>query len=155
MPEMIRVQGLRQIRRRLELLADPDKTAEFSEAGRAVAQLIVAKAQARAGGMGPREARAAATLEPASFAAGAGVLCGGAPGAFGSEFGADRNQRRAGRPGGEPAGVHGWNQFRPWKGSGPGAGYFLWPTIRSETDEVLDIYGQALDDIWEADDGSG
>lgn len=35
-------------------------------------------------------------------------------------------------------------QFQPWRGSGQGAGYFLWPTVRDESDETIERYGEAL-----------
>lgn len=35
-------------------------------------------------------------------------------------------------------------QFRPWLGSGRGAGYFLWPAVRDDHDWIGDEYGDAL-----------
>lgn len=35
-------------------------------------------------------------------------------------------------------------QFRPWKGSGTGAGYFLWPTVRDDRSFIETAYGDAL-----------
>lgn len=46
---------------------------------------------------------------------------------WGAEFGARRHR-----------------QFRPWRGSGQGAGYFLWPTVRDQSDETIERYGEAL-----------
>lgn len=40
--------------------------------------------------------------------------------------------------------VLGWNQFRPWRGNKSGAGYWLFPTIREEVDEIIEIYGDAI-----------
>lgn len=46
------------------------------------------------------------------------------------------------------AGVRrGWNQFNPWRGSGRGAGYFLYPGMRAAINDVLDIYDDAIRDI--------
>lgn len=43
------------------------------------------------------------------------------------------------------AGVRrGWNQFPEWRGSGRRAGYFLYPGIRAATDDVVDLYADAL-----------
>lgn len=36
--------------------------------------------------------------------------------------------------------IRGWNQFRPWRGNRAGAGYWLYPTIRAHTDEIVDMY---------------
>lgn len=46
---------------------------------------------------------------------------------WGAEFGSDR-----------------FTQFRPWRGNDTGAGYFLWPTVRAMSDEVMGRYGDAL-----------
>jgi len=35
-------------------------------------------------------------------------------------------------------------QFLPWRGSSTGAGYFLWPTIRRDSDRIHDAYSEAL-----------
>lgn len=37
-------------------------------------------------------------------------------------------------------------QFSPWRGNSTGAGYFLWPTVRDESAEIMDRYGDALMD---------
>jgi hypothetical protein len=41
----------------------------------------------------------------------------------------------------------GWNQFRQWLGNGEGAGYFLFPTVRANRDEILEIYGDGMKDL--------
>lgn len=41
----------------------------------------------------------------------------------------------------------GWNQFKPWRGNSIGAGYFLFPSIRAKMPEIIDTYGDAIDDI--------
>lgn len=46
---------------------------------------------------------------------------------WGAEFGSDR-----------------FRQFSPWGGNGETAGYFLWPTIRDESDGIMERYGDAL-----------
>lgn len=48
---------------------------------------------------------------------------------WGAEFGSDR-----------------FRQFSPWRGSDTGAGYFLWPTVRAESDATIEEYGDALID---------
>lgn len=35
-------------------------------------------------------------------------------------------------------------QFDPWRGSGAGAGYFLWPTVAAMSDEIEERYGDAI-----------
>jgi hypothetical protein len=41
----------------------------------------------------------------------------------------------------------GWNQFKDWRGNKSGAGYFLFPTVRRNIDEIIDIYGDGMQDI--------
>ena len=41
----------------------------------------------------------------------------------------------------------GYNQFKPWRGNGVGAGYFLFPTVRKNIDEIIDLYGDGMQDI--------
>jgi hypothetical protein len=61
----------------------------------------------------------------------AGIKFGsGHPEAGGAEFGALR-----------------FKQFKPWLGNGPGAGYFIYPTIRADADRIADEYEGAMDDL--------
>lgn len=41
----------------------------------------------------------------------------------------------------------GWNQFKPWRGNKSNAGYFLFPTVRKNIDEIIEIYGDGMDDL--------
>ena len=41
----------------------------------------------------------------------------------------------------------GWNQFKDWRGNKSGAGYFLFPTVRANIDEIIDIYGDGMEKI--------
>lgn len=41
--------------------------------------------------------------------------------------------------------IRGWNQFKPWRGNGDDAGYFLWPAIRQSRDQLLTSYADAID----------
>lgn len=43
--------------------------------------------------------------------------------------------------------VVGWNQFRPWRGNGANAGYFLFPDIRAHEPEIVETYGDAIDKL--------
>lgn len=44
--------------------------------------------------------------------------------------------------------ITGWNQFKPWRGSGSNAGYFLWPAIRSSADEIQKLMLDAVEETW-------
>ncbi len=39
-----------------------------------------------------------------------------------------------------------WTQFKPWRGNDTGAGYFLWPTVRGESDAIGERYSEALNE---------
>ena len=134
----IQVAGLKELRRDIRKLGTPDQMKELKAANAAVASLVVNAAQSRASTRS--EQRAAATLKVANSVY-AGVRLGGIPGALGAEFGALRNQDRRG-PSGRT--FKGYNQFQAWRGSGAGAGYFMWPAIRDKTPEVLDLYADEL-----------
>jgi hypothetical protein len=41
-------------------------------------------------------------------------------------------------------------QFMPWRGSSTGAGYFLWPAVRANSDDIQERYSQALLDALQA-----
>lgn len=149
MADAIKIEGLDETRRQLKKLGDIEKTREYKLANARIAQnIVIPAAQAKASTR--MEQRAASTLVAVKSAAGGAVRLGkGFRGAFGAEFGAQRNQARQGRPGGVVATVSGWNQFKPWRGSGSEAGYFLWPGIREKTDEIVRAYGDVHEDLFD------
>ncbi len=67
---------------------------------------------------------------------------GKAQAALGHEFGGGKYG--PGRP--SPRGGH-TTQFPPWRGSGANAGYHLYPTLRSKTDELVEMYGDGFERI--------
>lgn len=152
MPDGVEFEGFDEFRRALKKIEDPEKTRAYKVASAEVADLVIAAAKDKASTR--MERRAAATLVPVLSAAGGAVrLGGGFEGAFGAEFGADRNQRRQGRPHGTPAVVAGWNQFKPWRGSDTGAGYFLYPSIREQEDEIVNRYDEMFRKLFDEDGG--
>lgn len=48
---------------------------------------------------------------------------------WGAEFGSDR-----------------FRQFSPWRGSGTGAGYFLFPEVRAQSDAIMERWDEAFMD---------
>lgn len=155
MPDGIEFEGLKETRAALKKLGDPVKTRAFKAAGYEIARDVVIPA-ARANASNRMERRAASTLKALKVTTGGAVRLGeGFPGALGAEFGAYRNQLRAGNPGGRPAQVRGWQQFKPWRGSDSGAGYFMWPAIREQTDEIVNRYGEMIQKLWEEDGDGG
>ena len=51
------------------------------------------------------------------------------------------------RSGGGVYVVRGWNQFRPWRGNGARAGYWLYPTIRDNIENIGEMYQDELEKI--------
>ncbi len=146
--ETVRVQGLDDFRRqlrRLESDAGAEGIALLKEANFKVASLVVSKAQSRAAGVGRMQASAASTLRAGKAQARATVT-GGArkPFFFGAEFGSysgfPRNRGRRT--------YLGFNQFMPWKKPGNGnTGYFLYPTMRAESRNIIEVYADELDRV--------
>lgn len=58
--------------------------------------------------------------------------------------------KRARRIGGQAVKVTGitigWNQFRDWRGNKSQAGYFLYPTIRSNTEDAVALYAKEMEE---------
>lgn len=78
--------------------------------------------------------RGAGSIRPLATATRAQVAIGSgrAPYVLGQEFGSIR-----------------YRQFPAWRGSGPGAGYFLYPTVREELPELREDYLDAVGDALE------
>lgn len=139
MPEpTVRAYGLKALRQDIRKLGTPDQMKELKAANAAVAGLVVAAAKARASTRMQR--RAADTLKVAKSVY-ASVRLGGIPGALGTEFGAHHDMPRRG-PSGRT--FLGYNQFEAWRGTGEGAGYFLWPAIRENTAAILELYAAEM-----------
>lgn len=142
--DSIRVDGLDGFRKELRKLDDAGLIDELKEANADVAELVVRVARARASTR--MEQRAASTLKARRAQRAAEVSFGGAqaPFAAGAEFGAGQDIVRrsvAGRT------FRGYNQFKAWSGNDTGAGYFLYPSIRAETEKIVEMYGDAIEKI--------
>lgn len=143
MPDMIQIDGLKDVSAALKRMQDPEASKSWRVTNRKIAQLVVD--EARAGASTRLEWRAARTaLDPITTSTGAAVKLSASdfPGALGAEFGADRNQRRFIR--GTQGQRKGWNQFKPWRGNDAGAGYFLWPAIRRNSEAIQSEYVEFL-----------
>lgn len=146
--ETINVEGLNEFRRELRKIESDggaDGIALLKEANYRVASMVVSKAQGRAGGVGPQQARAASTLRAGRQQARATVTGGvRMPFFFGAEFGSYSGfpRQRGSRS------YVGFNQFLPWKRPGNGnTGYFLYPTMRAESRNIIEMYGDELENI--------
>lgn len=146
--DTVRVAGLDQFRRqlrRIEQEGGPDGIALLKEANHRVASMVIGKAQARAATVGRQQAKAASTLKAGRQQARATISGGtGIRFFFGAEFGSYSNilRDRGGRR------FLGFNQFLNWKQPGNGnTGYFLFPTMKAESKNIIEMYGDELDRI--------
>lgn len=140
--EAIQVEGLSEFRRELKkMMSDHPKA--MNEANHEVAQLVVDRSQTKASStsitnvagnrVGPSAfERLAGTMSAGKAATKSSVRFGGAgvPDAQGWEFGAAAHR-----------------QFGPWRGSGGDAGYVVFPTIRESREDIVEIYGDKLEDL--------
>lgn len=144
MTTQVRIEGLKEFRKDLKALG-PEWARELRDLNYETAQKVVVKARANASTK--QERSVAATLKASKLVSGAQASMGGEPYTLGAEFGAVLNIPRAGK-GWKGGTIKGWNQFRPWRGNGMDAGYFLFPAIRAETDDAaMGRYMDRLEDI--------
>lgn len=127
----IEFEGLKQLRKDL-LAVDKNLVKELGQAYKKIGTMIVSAASARAQGLGGVAAKSAQALASTARATDVSIRINGEkyPWALGGEFG-----------GGAPRSP----QFKPWRGNGPDAGYFLYPTIRDDSQKILDGFLEAFD----------
>lgn len=127
----IQVEGLSELNRALNR-AESAVPGALRDTNKKVAENVTGKARGNALGLGGVAAHVAPSLRAVAGAKSAGVAGGGAsyPMFGGAEFGSIR-----------------YKQFKPWRGSGPDAGYFLYPAIRAEAPNIEVEYGKALDEL--------
>lgn len=130
----VEVEGLREAVKALKAL-DDKAPGELRDASKGIAEDVAGKAKARASSLGGVAAHVAPTISARAGATSAGVGLGGAgnPEAMGAEFGGGRRPTT--------------QQFQPWRGNGESAGYFVYPTIRDESDHIVDQFTDAIDDL--------
>lgn len=130
----IKVEGLRQLAAALKEL-DGDFAKEMRATNKEVATGVKDHAVRNALSLGGTAAHIVPSLKASSGVQSASVALGGAahPAAGGAEFGGQRRPTT--------------QQFKPWRGSGSNAGYFLYPAIREDADDIYNDYLEALDDL--------
>jgi hypothetical protein len=131
----VRVYGLPELVRALKQV-DSALPKELRKTSLDVAKMVTEKARSRGYGLGSVAAKAAPSLRAAARGGGAGVTLGGGayPFAPGAEFGGGRRPTT--------------QQFKPWRGSGSGAGYFVWPTIRDNSEQIEQDWTEGVEDLF-------
>lgn len=132
----IDVKGLPQLKKALNELG-PDFKKQLRQAGKDASIKVSGDARSGALGLGGVAAKSAPAVKNTTLRSnllGAGVVLDGEryPMALGAEFGGQRRPTT--------------QQFQPWRGSGSGAGYFVYPAIRDNAAYIEDQYVSALDD---------
>jgi hypothetical protein len=127
----VQVDGLVELNRALKVM-DRDLAKDLRAASKAVATFVSNDARAAAQSIGGVAAHVAPSIKASAGATSAGVAFGGPayPMAGGAEFGAYQ-----------------YPQFQPWRGNGPGAGYFVYPAIRQDVDRIETEYHNALEHL--------
>ncbi len=127
----VRVTGLVELNRALKALG-PEVQKELKAANFEVGSMVAGDAQSIALGLGGVAAKVAPSIKATKTQAGAAVSFGGAayPFAGGAEFGSMR-----------------YKQFKPWLGNSSDAGYFVYPAIRQDAEEIETTYIERIDDI--------
>ncbi len=115
--EGIVVDGLPELNKALKDFGDEFK-GEMRKTNKEVADKVTAGARGAAAALGGVAAHVVPEITSSAGAQFAGVSLRAGGAAAGAEFGGRGRPRT--------------QQFQPWRGSGPDAGYFLYPTIRRD-----------------------
>lgn len=130
MVEKVRIEGLAEFLRELKKV-DADLPKEIRLANKGFADNIASQAAGAFSSLGAGGPNVGATVKSFAQQRQAGIKFGGdLPYSMGVEFGARTLP-----------------QFAPWRGSGEGAGYALFPTIEANRDDLLERVGDAIDDV--------
>lgn len=161
----VKVHGMKEFRKdikRMQAGGGPDGRDLLKAANREVAQHVKDRSRGRAASAGKMQYLAWASMKvgnaqnKATLTGGAinqvvgrGKKKGSGPVLFfsGAEFGADSNKERIVKGWGmKPVTYLGWKQFDSPKPNGR-TGYFLFPTMRAETEAIKEIWGREFDSI--------
>lgn len=127
MPVAIRVEGLAELQRDLRNV-DRALPRQLTVINREVSTLVADTAQGRASGYGGVRAKAAGSITARAQQRYAVIRIGGAPYALGAFLGARR-----------------YRQFPTYVGVDPESVYAVGDAIRSESSQIIDIYGDRLE----------
>jgi hypothetical protein len=129
--EGVNVEGLAELRRALKAASDAAPK-ELNAVSKDVATLVADDARGKAAGLGGVAAKVAPSISPSGTARGGAITLGGTsyPMALGAEFGGQ------GRPTTQ--------QFKPHLGR---TGYFVYPSIRANSDRIESEFSEKIDDL--------
>lgn len=129
--EGVNVEGLAELRKALKAIS-AQAPKELNAASKDVARFVADDAVGIASGLGGVAAKVAPSIKPSGTASGGAITLGGTayPMAAGAEFGG------RGRPTTQ--------QFQPHLGR---TGYFVYPSIRRNADQIEEAYTEKLDDL--------
>ncbi|HRD59382.1 hypothetical protein [uncultured Nocardioides sp.] len=127
-----RVHGLNEVIARLKALENGSEVA-VRVANKEVATTVADGSRSAASALGGVAAHVAPGIKASAGLKSGSVALGDDPAAPGAEFGGGRRPTT--------------QQFKPWRGSGSGSGYFLFPTIRLKSERINETYRDALDRI--------
>lgn len=131
----VEVVGLKQLLRDTRKV-EQDLPKQMRQRMLPISQMVLTRAQARGRGLGGVQAHAVRRgLRGGATQNTAWIKLVGTrePTIFGAEFGGGRRPTT--------------RQFPPWRGSGGGAGYFVYPTIRGASGEITDDLERAVEDL--------
>jgi len=128
----VSAEGLNKLNRDLKAIS-AEAQGELKEANVKVAKTEGDRARAAAFALGGVAAHVASGVTGGGGNAWAGIRLGTDPAAMGAEFGG------RGRPTTQ--------QFQPWRGSGSGAGYFVYPTIRRDSEDIEREWTESIEDL--------
>lgn len=129
--QAIRIEGLAALQKELRQMG-AEFAKQLSTANKDAAEVVASAARSKASGRGGVAAKTAPSIKAQGEQRRSKVTIGGNayPFAMGAEFGATA-----------------YRQFPAWRGSGSGAGYFLYPAIRSTRDEFVEVYERVIDHV--------
>lgn len=127
----VNIEGLAELRKALKQVSDAAPK-ELAQAGKATASFVADHARGRAEGLGGVAAHVAPSIRPSGTQRGGAITFGGSsyPMAAGAEFGG------RGRPTTQ--------QFQPHLGR---TGYFIYPTIREDAEQIEEHFSDAIDHL--------
>tara|TARA_R110000868_G_C10529182_1_gene733886 strand:- start:78 stop:608 length:531 start_codon:yes stop_codon:yes gene_type:complete len=149
----VKVEGMRDFRKELRQMTEDggkDGRSLIKQANGRIAKFVVDKAIQRAHSVGPLQVKAAQSMKAKSTSTAAQIVAGdNIPFFDGAEFGAHRNLERNVKIWGRDQITYlGWKQFKDWKKPGNGnTGYFLFPTLRAESETIKEMWGREFDEI--------